>query len=147
MKIAEFCLYMILVAGVLALWEIQIEGKNGWAKNLPTWRVKTKILGGRDLTGYHLFMWIFLLLSFHFVFIFIVWDWRTESLVLGFLTGMILSEDFFWFILNPSFGLRRFSKRYIPWHKSWIGPFPTFMWYGLIIFIVLIWLGSPAILK
>lgn len=31
-------LYIFIMATVLAILEIQIEGKHGWAKNLPTWR-------------------------------------------------------------------------------------------------------------
>ena len=32
--------FMIFVAFVLALWEIQIEGKDGWAANSPGWRIE-----------------------------------------------------------------------------------------------------------
>jgi len=31
-------IYIFVMATVLALLEIQIEGANGWARNLPTWR-------------------------------------------------------------------------------------------------------------
>lgn len=38
---------------VLACLEIEIEGKDGWAKNLPTWRRKAVVCGNRPWTGYH----------------------------------------------------------------------------------------------
>jgi hypothetical protein len=40
--------------------EIQIEGANGWASALPTWRIETKWLlwltSGKPLTGYHVWL-------------------------------------------------------------------------------------------
>jgi len=37
-------------------------------------------------------------------------------------------EDWLWFVMNPAYGLVRFSPRFVPWHKSWIGPMPTDYW-------------------
>lgn len=50
-------IFDLIVAFTLAKLEIQIEGKHGWAENLPTWRIKnkwTKIFwGNQAYTGYH----------------------------------------------------------------------------------------------
>ena len=35
-----FLVYILALAVILALWEIQIEGKNGWAEKLPCWRIE-----------------------------------------------------------------------------------------------------------
>ena len=50
--------------------EIQIEGPNGWATSLPTWRIEHHPLldifwGGRAMTGYHAWFFSFILLVFH----------------------------------------------------------------------------------
>lgn len=131
---AVLCLYTIALAVVLALWEIQIEGKNGWASNLPCWRRErgtiVKILGGRPWTGYHTCMVAFLILVMHFPFVlFQDWEIRKELLVWGFFFQLVMVEDFLWFVLNPAFGLKRFRKEYIWWHSTWWGPLPDFYWW------------------
>ncbi len=143
-----FC-FMFFVAVILALWEIQIEGKNGWASKLPCWRIEkglvVKIMGGRPLTGYHFFMIVFLITIIHFPFFFVAWSWRGECFVMGFLFAMLMIEDFFWFVLNPAYGIKSFRKGRIPWHKHWLGPIPDFFLYYGIAAGVLIWLGHSAL--
>ena len=141
--------FMVFLAIILALWEIQIEGKDGWAANLPGWRIEkgwlVKLTGGRPLTGYHVFMTLFLIGIVHLPLFFTPWSWRLESLLMGFYIGMVLLEDFLWFIFNPHYGIKSFRKGKIPWHRSWWGPVPSFYWILLVIFIVLIYLGRNAI--
>jgi len=36
--IISFFIFVLIASLLVALAEIQIEGKSGWAKNLPTWR-------------------------------------------------------------------------------------------------------------
>jgi hypothetical protein len=125
--------YTVVAAMVFALWEIQIEGKNGWAKNLPCWKIQknwvVKLMGGRPLTGYHLYMIVFLILIIHFPFFFTEWEVKKELFLFSFFFGFLLLEDFFWFVLNPHYGLRRFKKTQIEWHKNWWGPVPDFYWW------------------
>jgi hypothetical protein len=54
--------YIFVMALVLAVLEIQIEGRNGWAKDLPTWRpspdtwyaqLYARLMFKKRLTGYH----------------------------------------------------------------------------------------------
>ncbi|MCD4705862.1 hypothetical protein K8R61_02150, partial [bacterium] len=76
--LSKIC-YIFIMALVLAILEVQIEGKNGWAASLPTWRPSEKeryvkffkkIMGGKEMTGYHLSMFSFVALIFHIPFFF-----------------------------------------------------------------------------
>jgi hypothetical protein len=144
-----FLAFMVFLACILALWEIQIEGKDGWAANLPGWRREkgwlVKLTGGRPITGYHLFMTVFLIAMVHLPLFFTPWSWRLECLLFGFYLGMVLLEDFLWFVFNPHYGIKSFRKGKIWWHLSWWGPVPGFYWILLIIVIILIYFGRPAI--
>jgi len=147
--IIGFLAFMVLMAFILALWEIQIEGKYGWAAKAPCWRIEkgwlVKLTGGRPLTGYHLFMTLFLIAMVHLPLFFVPWSWRLECLLIGFYLGMVLVEDFLWFAFNPHYGIKSFRKGKIWWHKRWWGPVPDFYWIVLIIIAVLIYFGRTAI--
>jgi hypothetical protein len=135
-----FVIYLLLMAGIFARLEIQIEGPNGWAANLPTWRIHnrwTKIFyGSRPLTGYHLWMLIFVLTLIHAPAAMqpSVWSWGLELRVVSFYILFFLVEDFLWFVMNPAFGIRRFRREHIWWHApSWWWVMPRDYWvYGLI---------------
>jgi hypothetical protein len=150
MVISFYILYFVLAFVVslsFTLLEIQIEGKDGWAKNLPTWRKKfgfTKWIPGADkeLTGYHFYLWLFILLILHSAFLVAEWTLKSQLIILSFYVLILRLEDFLWFVLNPDFGLKRFNKKSIPWHKDWFGPFPTqyylsiFMWAILFFYAI-----------
>ena len=141
--------FMVFLAFLLALWEIQIEGQDGWAAKLPGWRLDKgwvmKLTGGRPVTGYHLYMTIFLIASVHLPLFFVPWTWRLEFLLIGFYVGMVFLEDFLWFLLNPFYGLRNFRKGQIWWHKRWWGPVPDLYWILLVLTAILIYFGRSAI--
>jgi hypothetical protein len=42
MQHAVFVLFLLASATAFALLEIQIEGRHGWAENLPTWRIDNR---------------------------------------------------------------------------------------------------------
>jgi hypothetical protein len=90
-------------------------------------------------------MTLFLIAIVHLPLFFLSWSWRLESLLLGFYVGMVFLEDFFWFVLNPHYGIKNFRKGRIWWHKDWWGPVPALYWPLLIIVIVLIYLGRAAV--
>jgi hypothetical protein len=144
-----YLVFMVFMAFILALWEIQIEGKEGWAAKLPAWRIEkgwpTKLTGGRPVTGYHLYMTVFMIAVVHLPLFFLNWSWRLELLLLGFYSGMALIEDFLWFVFNPHYGLKNFRKGKIWWHKTWWGPVPSLYWILTPIVIVLIYFGRTAI--
>lgn len=140
-EIQLFC-FLFIYSTVLAKLEIQIEGKNGWASALPCWKIKSR---GWLLTGYHLWMNLFIILVLHFPLFFIQWNWRLECLVFGFLLASWELEDFLWFVLNPHYGLRGFKPEKIPWHQIWWGPLPNFYWWLPIIWGALLYFGLPAL--
>jgi hypothetical protein len=130
-----FAAYVLVTAFVFARLEIQIEGSNGWAANLPTWRISNKwtnlFYGGRPLTGYHLWVQVFVFLMVHcpFALGFHEWSWAGEIRVIAFVILFFLVEDFLWFVMNPAFGLRRFKREHIWWHaKSWWWIMPRDYW-------------------
>jgi hypothetical protein len=134
--------YLFVLAVVLALLEIQIEGAHGWAQNLPTWRPKNtkfwklyrKFMGDKEPTGYHLTMFTFVLLILHLPYVFgldlNIFNWlKTLSLFFMF----IVLWDFLWFVLNPHYPLKHFSKEHIWWHKKWWGRLPIDYYFGIIV--------------
>jgi hypothetical protein len=147
--IIGYLAFMVFMALILALWEIQIEGKDGWAAKTPGWRIEkgwlVRITGGRPITGYHFYMIIFIISLVHLPLFFTSWSWRLECLLIGFYLGMVLVEDFLWFVLNPYYGIKTFRKGKIWWHKTWWGPVPSLYWILLIIVIVLVYFGWNAI--
>jgi hypothetical protein len=147
--IIGYLVFMVFMAAVLAYWEIQIEGKDGWASKTASWRIEKgwvlKLTGGRPLTGYHIAMTAFILGIIHLTLFFIPWSWQLELLLIGFYMGMFLIEDFLWFVLNPHYGIKNFRKGKIWWHKTWWGPVPNFYWFLLTAVILLIYFGRTAI--
>ncbi len=129
--------YLALIV-ILSFWfakvEIQIEGTEGWAKNLPTWRIKKHWLlklffGGREMTGYHAWVLSFILIFFHIPFAFVSpWTWALEGQVLGGMLLFWIVEDFLWFVVNPGYGIKKFKKEFIPWHPNWILIAPVEYW-------------------
>jgi hypothetical protein len=138
-------LWIALLAFFFANVEIQIEGANGWAGSLPTWRIEKGPLldifwGGRPLTGYHAWVFVFMALVFHLpIFIKGTFSLKLEARIMGSLMIFWIIEDFLWFILNPAFGFVKFNPSCIPWHKKWILGMPTDYPVFMIIGIILLW--------
>jgi hypothetical protein len=141
--------YTTVLGLILAYWEVQIEGKYGWAEKLPCWRkenglIVEKILGGRPLTTYHIALGLFSFMTLHLIFFLIDWNFQAELFAIGLLLELFVFDDFFWFLINPHFGLKKFKKEEIWWHKQWIGPVPSFYIYFAIVAIILFYLGYPG---
>jgi hypothetical protein len=139
--------WVLLLAFFFAQIEIVIEGGDGWAANLPTWRIEKHWLldifwGGRAMTGYHAWAFPFIALFFHFPLFFMGhWSWRAECRVLGCVMLFWIVEDFLWFVLNPAFGLARFHATAIPWHKHWLWLAPADYWLYSGCMILMLWLS------
>jgi len=123
--------YIFIIGLVLALLEIEIEGPNGWAKNLPTKRIKfwwsEKL--GKELTGYHTALVCLLLLFFHLPMVLdLNFSWQKELLILTQYLYFVVYWDFLWFVLNPNFRLKDFKKGGVPWHSTWFLKAPTEYW-------------------
>lgn len=148
-SIQSIIFYFILgfaVSIIFALMEIQIEGKDGWAGKLPTWRVDLKFFkffngDNKPLTGYHLYLWILLFLIPHTAFIFTSWSVGRELAVVSFYMLFLRVEDFFWFVFNPNYGIKKFKKGSIPWHREWLGPLPLQYYPSILLWGVVFWLS------
>lgn len=134
-------IYLFIIATVLALLEIQIEGKNGWAKNLPTWRphpghpvakIYAQFMSGKELTGYHSAMFTLVILIFHLPYVFgltITLEHWLQTLSLFFL--FIALWDFLWFVFNPYHPLANFAKNN-PNHKAFFLGLPTDYYFAIL---------------
>lgn len=130
-----FTVYVFIFATIISFLEIQIEGKDGWAKNLPCWRadrdrLMTRIYswfqGGKEVTGYHLALNTLEVAIFHFPFFAgVSWNLVKELQILSCLPLFWSFQDFTWFVWNPFYGLNKFNARSVQWHKKWTGPVPT----------------------
>ena len=134
-----FWVLVVLVSILLAKVEIQIEGKDGYAKNLPvTWRANRRWVK-RFFTGtsYHFYQGLFLLSLVHLPFVIGDWTVAGELLVLSFLAFVTVLEDFLWFVLNPAYGIRKYRKACVPWFGHWYLGVPEWYWVYLPIGILL----------
>lgn len=146
--------HLLFAAGVVAAaWafarlEIQVEGAGGWAAELPTWRytapwVRT-ILGAREITGYHVWAFLFVLLLVHFPFVLFpaAFGAGPELRVLSFFVLFWIVEDFLWFVLNPAYGVSGFNPDDAPWHAgAWWWVAPRNYWIFTPIGVGLYWLS------
>ena len=126
-----FFLFAVLAAAIFALIEVQIEGDQGWAASLPTWRVENRwtrfFFSGKPLTGYHFYILLFVCVILHspYALDLAAFSWANELRMLAFMIFFWVFEDFLWFLLNPAFGLKKFRPEHIPWHAPawwWIMP-------------------------
>jgi len=140
-----YAVNVFAIATIISFMEIQIEGKDGWAKNLPCWRAnqanKDRLIikiyswfqGGKEVTGYHLALNALEIAIFHFPFFAgVSWNIVKELQTLSSLPLFWTFQDFTWFVWNPFYGLKKFNRQSIWWHKKWIGPVPTDYLIGLV---------------
>ena len=124
--------FIFIYALIFSLIEIEVEGKYGWAKNLPTEYFYKK------MTVYHIFMGLFIILSFCKIYFKSIKDFKK---VIFFTTCWFLIEDFLWFVFNPHFKLKKYKKKHIWWHaeQPWICGIPFHNIYGVLILVSLIY--------
>lgn len=138
---------LVAVAFAGAKAEINIEGKDGWASNLPTCKIHNSItrllFGQQPLTGYHLWLLFFILGLVHFPLLLgIPWSLSHELKLLALLCFFWVVEDFLWFVLNPYFGLKKFNRIHVHWHRDWLWLFPKVYYKFLLAGLCLIVLSS-----
>jgi hypothetical protein len=142
-----FLIFLVAMAGFFAKVEIQIEGTEGWAKNLPTWKIESHWLlnilwGGRSMTGYHAWVFSFMAVVFHMPLFFAPSPTLAiEGRILGSFVLFWAAEDFLWFVFNPGFGIKRFNKENVPWHPRWVFGAPVEYWLFIPLGIALIYLS------
>ena len=137
-------LFWPFFAAVIACVEIEAEGKHGWAEKMPTWYRTTgpwaalygKLMGGKPLTGYHLFMFFFPALLFHaHFFMGAPWSAAGELKAWAMYFAWCPLWDYYWFVLNQHYE-GRFRKDGVWWHarSRWIfGLFPADYLFGLLL--------------
>jgi uncharacterized membrane protein len=145
-------IFWFLFAISLAILEIHIEGKDGWAKNIPTWYRKTgigKIFGifmhKKPMTGYHVTLMFFLFLIFHaHYFQGCEWNIQKEFSTLGLLLTIFVVWDYLWFVFNPYFGYKNFRKEKIWWHATskWFLGFPSDFYSNIFIALIFNFLAN-----
>jgi hypothetical protein len=125
--------FLFCYALLFALVEIEIEGKDGWAMNLPTWfrrtgripRIYSQLMSGKPLTGYHAVMFFIPLFSFHLPWFWgLPFSWQGELRIFTTYLLWNVTWDFLWFLLNPNFGWKHFHAGKVWWHR-WLGPVPV----------------------
>ena len=142
----SFFLTLIIMSVLFAKAEIQIEGADGWAAKLPTWKISNRwtrfIYGAKPLTGYHFYTQLFILCAVHLPFCFSMapFTLRFELRAVSFFILFWVLEDFLWFVMNPAFGLSRFRPKHIWWHAPgwwWIMPrdYWIFIPVGLFVYV------------
>lgn len=141
----KYILYILLLAAIHAKLEKMIEADEGWAKNLPCWKINHPVIQfllGKQLTGYHCWMLIMFFLIFHAPFLFIDWSIKNELYVLGFYCWYWIIEDFLWFLESENFGLKKFKKGCIDWHQRFFAGLPYSYWAGILVGSGLLIIGS-----
>ncbi len=123
-------LYWFLVALALALTEIEIEGKHGWAEKTATWSKRVSLpkgfflfSGSRVLTGYHIFLNIFLIIITHSPLVFFkTFSWSSEFQLISTYLIWALFWDLLWFIFNPYYGWKEFAPNAVWWfgEEPWL---------------------------
>lgn len=134
MHILAVSAYLYVLAVLFAMFEIEAEGKHGWAEKFPTWyrssgwaKVYT-IFTNKPLTGYHaaLFFVPLIILAWPMVATSTMsWHGFFHSLSQYF--AWIIIWDFAWFVLNPNYGIKKFRRGSIWWlsHEPWFGRMPS----------------------
>ena len=87
--------FLFALCHILARVEIHIEGAHGWAVNLPTWRWGPKwwlqLTNGKELTGYHVWLTLFLIGMFHLPLVFGE-AWRETGMIVQILVPLHLAR-------------------------------------------------------
>jgi hypothetical protein len=124
-----FFISLVACAALLAMFEIQVEGEDGWAAKLPTWKIDNELtrflMSGKPLTGYHTYLFLLVLAMVHLPFGIglCAWGLHAEARAMSFTLLLWFVEDFLWFVLNPKWGVRRFRRDQIWWHA------PRWWWF------------------
>lgn len=153
LRIVVPILWTALLSVLFAKVEIHIEGANGWASALPTWRIEHSVFaelfwGGKIVTGYHVWAFSFMFAVFHLPHCFAKSvTLRTELRILALIMMFWVTEDFAWFVMNPYFSLANLTPEHVPWHRYWLVGVPVdyFCFYGTGAFLY--WLSFTRRIK
>lgn len=148
-------IYLFILALVFALLEIEIEGKYGWSEKTQTWyrydprATVNKFLGGKPLTGYHIFIFGSAILISHLPFVFnLPWNIKNELWILAIHFAWTPLWDYLWMVFNPHYGISEFKQNKVWWYQNsvWIGgvmPMEQIIQWG--ISLVLAWFSGKIV--
>lgn len=129
--------YLFALCHILARVEIHIEGAHGWAVNLPTWRWGPSwwlnMTNGKELTGYHLWLTLFLIGMFHLPLIFNGWSAQLWAKCVSSYMMITAAWDLQWFVWNPHWGFNALRTREVPWFRKKIGGLPVDYFMGYLV--------------
>lgn len=128
-------LALFALSWLLARVEIEIEGDAGWAANLPTWRWGPEwwlaLTNGKELTGYHLWLSLFLVGVFHLPLALAGPSLELWAKCLSSYLLLTAAWDLQWFAWNPAWGLSGLRRRPVPWfRRKWLG-FPVDYYFAV----------------
>ena len=115
--------FTLAFATLWAWMEVEMEGKHGWAINLPT---SCAFYGW---TWYHVSMNLIVLLVMFYSLQyanFARWYYKLSYYVL-YVTAWFVVEDIMWFVLNPHYGIRKYTPNDIFWHANKVWFLGTFL--------------------
>ena len=130
MHIFGVSLFLLLLATLFAIFEIEAEGKYGWGEKFPTWYrtngLVAKLYGAfthKALTGYHAALFFVPVLIF-------LWpsvatntmSWVGTFAALANYFAWVVLWDFIWFVLNPHYGIKQFRRTSVWWfsREPWL---------------------------
>ena len=131
-------IFVVITSIIYAMIEIELEAKEGWMKNIPT--ANMIWFGNKYMTLYHIYMIILMFITFVFqnqmIFTFNSFLYTLSNMLL-----FLFLEDTLWFILNPYFTIKKYTKKDIWWHskQAWIFGIPLHN-YIISTLLILFWL-------
>ncbi len=108
-------IFIVLLSLLYSLIEIEIEGKDGWMINIPTPNIVK--FGDKDMTLYHIYMLLLIIIT-------VIFQNNMSLTINSFLYStsnvllFLFLEDILWFIYNPFFTIKKYTKKDIWWHSS-----------------------------
>ncbi|MFH1916173.1 MAG: hypothetical protein ABIJ21_02820 [Nanoarchaeota archaeon] len=137
MIIQTIFIFLWIYAAMIAtsFWEAYVEGKNPWDKGKLGWKIHCK--GKVILTAYH--FWLFIImypLLLAIPFLLYGFDLRLFGIILSAYVSGLMVEDFFWFIVNPYYGLKHWNPEHVHWYPWFqLGKFHIPVYYVLNIIV------------
>ena len=116
----EYAIIFIIWGAMIAssFWEAYVEGKHAWDKGKLGW----KLHFGKYvvLTAYHFWLfWVMYPLLLILPLVITGFSWSLLGILLSAYASGAILEDFFWFVVNPTFSMKNFNSKKVTWYP-WI---------------------------